>query len=101
MSLAIIQIPFLICIYIFKIYLNNIFVISYLISLLILGFWPEAVANVFRMIYYFRSKKTERDITQKKGKNILSKGLDYKKILQKKFAISDAINKYVFVENFF
>lgn len=68
MVLAIIQIPLLIWIYISKLYLNKIFFTSYLVSLLVLVFWPNIVANVFRMIYYFRSKKSEHNAVRSKEK---------------------------------
>lgn len=98
--LAIIQVPLLIWVYFSKAYLNSAFYISYLVSLLILGFWPEVVTNIFRVIYHFRSIKIEHKTTKSKEKNTIHIfSLKYKKILQKKIAISDAIDKYVTIQN--
>lgn len=97
--LAIIQVPLLIWAYFSQAYLNSVFFVSYLVLLLIFGFWPEVVANIFRMVYYFRSMEAEHKTTKSKEKNTIYKELQYKKILQKKFAIGDAIDKYVTIQN--
>ena len=99
MILAIIQVPLLIWSYFSKAYLNSVFFVSYLVLLLVFGFLPEVITNIFRMVYYFRTIKIERTTTKSKENNAIYKGLKYKKILQKKIAISDAIYKYVTIQN--
>lgn len=94
--LAIIQIPLLICIYIFRLHLNNAFSIGYIVFLLVLSFWPAIASNAFFWIHYFRSKKKESNSNLGK---IISIGLNNKKILQRKFDIGDAINEYIIIQN--
>ena len=97
--LAIMQIPILIWAYFSKVCLNNIFVGIYLILLLVLGFWPEVVTNIFRMVYYFRSKKIEGKVPRSKNNNVNIYTLKYKKILQKQSIIFNAVDKYIIVKN--
>lgn len=97
--LAIVQLPILVGIYITKLYLNHAFVVGYLISLFIFSHWPILVINVFRVAYHWRDRKSERNAVPSEEKSIMSRGLLYKKLLQKKFAISDAIDEYISVEN--
>lgn len=97
--LAIVQLLILVGIYITKLYLNHAFGVGYLISLLIFSCWPMLVINVFRVAYHWRDRKSERNAAPSEEKSIMSKGLRYKKLLQKKFAISDAIDEYISVEN--
>lgn len=97
--LAIVQLPILVGIYITKLYLNHAFVVGYLISLLIFSHWPVLVLNVFRVAYHWRDRKSERNAAPSEEKSIISKGPLYKKLLQKKFAIGDAIDAYISIEN--
>lgn len=98
-ALALMQVPLLAWAYFSKAYLNSAFFVIYLVSLLVLGFGPAVATNIFRFVYYFRSVKIERKTTESKDKNTIYKGLKYKKILQKKTAIYDAIDKYITIPN--
>ena len=85
--------------YFSKAYLNNIFVGVYLILLLVFGFWPDVVINIFRWTYHFRAAKIERKVPRSKENKVNIYTLKYKKILQKQSIIFNAVDKYIIVKN--